>query len=73
MGANGFLTPHNMTERKGVGVCTTDPLVKKSPPKWLKEMWTLGKELIMDIDPIFGSGRLNNFFSLLFTYIFVDM
>lgn len=58
-GCRGFTTPHNMLERKHFGVCLTDPMEKKSTPQWLKDLWVLGRELILDVDPFFALGSFS--------------
>ena len=53
-GARSFETPHNMPElRKGVGVYMRS-LDKSSKASWLKELWVIARELLLEIDPTFA-------------------
>lgn len=73
-GLNGFGRTsgirHNMIERNHLGVCVTDPLLRKSVPGWLKKLWVLVKEILLTIDDEFFSG--NFFFSYSFSHFFLE-
>jgi len=55
IGLNGFKTPHNLTERRHLGIHIFHPENRRSP-WWLMEMWHLSKKLIPLYDQSFGNG-----------------
>jgi len=60
LGLNGFKTPHNLRERKHLGIYLFRPENRRSP-WWLKEMWELSQVLVPLYDKNFGKGTRTTF------------
>ena len=61
-GLNGFKTPHNLKERKHLGIYVFSP-ENHRVPWWLLEMWNLSKLLIPLYDKSWGEGMFMFSFS----------
>jgi len=56
LGSGGFHTPHNISSKKGKGVCVT-PVEDRKLPKWKQRLWRLSNELISMVDKDFAEGE----------------